>query len=139
MFARPANRFNNLPERERGTDAKGKKIPRVTAWGLFQYNIGAWRRDAAKSEVPWDVSTEAEVSKPIVTYARKFDEIMGEAGANELAALRGVRLWQKAPGEFKKYKARAKKNGGDFEASWQAVPEKYRKKVDHQLKKDGIV
>ncbi len=124
-----------------GLRDKGKPI--VTAYGMFQFNRGAWRglKGVKRDEFPWDCTAEEEVDRPLMRYMEMWDEAKG-CGANDVAAARYVHLWQRGPSRSGSYLDGAVEHGGDADAwtiAWDNVPRSHRNRVDHHLREAGII
>ena len=134
-FALPANIFNALPDTQR----QGQ--PRITAWGLFQFNNPAWTRDISlvlgrKVNTPvWQCTPQQEVELPIRFYARIFRQVLA-AGGSPLDAARGVRLQHHGPAYFGRFTQAGRSTG--FAAAWSQVPEAQRASIERSLTKWGF-
>lgn len=134
-FALPANTFNALPDSQRGSQ------PRITAWGVFQFNNPAWSRDIGKvlgrsvTTPVWQCSPQQEVELPIRFYARIFRQVLA-AGGSRLDAARGVRLQHHGPVYFGNF-LNAGRTGG-FASAWNQVPASQRNRIQPSLTKWGL-
>ena len=115
-----------------------------TAWGVFQFNGPAWRRETRRaSDFPWDCTPQEELARPIARYAALFSEITNPpAGAGQrgsaLAGARGIRLWHRSPAvAYKQYLREGRRMG--FDAAWQRIPPAHRLVIDVHLRKAGIL
>jgi murein endopeptidase len=132
-FALPANIFDARPKEQRPV---GK--PFITAWGAFQFNAGAWRAlsGVSSTAVPWDATPFEELSRPINRYAQLFSEVL-QAGGDNPAAARGVRLWHRTPAGYRQYVKNGRCCG--FASAWQQVPAEHRTITDRLLRQAGIL
>jgi hypothetical protein len=151
-YALPANIFDARP---RSARPAGKAL--ITAWGVFNFNRGAWtgivpaaeragrRSFLAQGEAgcstrggcvqAWDCTPEEEIARPIAKYAELWLELRA-AGATELQAARGVRLWHAQPnGLYRPYLRRGRASG--FDAAWRSVPANRRRRIDELLEDGG--
>jgi outer membrane protein OmpA-like peptidoglycan-associated protein len=132
-LALPAHTFDARPQAHRPS---GK--PRITAWGAFQFNAGAWQSlpGVARTAVPWDATAEDELSRPIRRYTSLFASVR-DAGGSELDAARAVRLWHRTPAGYRAYLSRGRPAG--FAAAWAQVDAAHRTVVDRHLRAAGIL
>lgn len=143
----PANNFDTRPSSERPRVERGSRYdqyPRdtggdgiqdvITAWGLFQFNKGAWQRlsrerrgdvdpDLASpvaprtaNQNPWDATSWEELAYPILWYARIFEQAK-RLGAPDLAAARAIRVYHSGPAYWQRY-ADIGESTGDWERAW---------------------
>jgi peptidoglycan hydrolase-like protein with peptidoglycan-binding domain len=132
-FALPANIFDARPPAERPS---GKSL--ITAWGVFQFNRDAWRAlpGVASTAFPWQVSVADEVDRPVARYADLFQQIR-DAGGDDLAGARGIRLWHRSPAAFRNYLRAGARSG--FSAAWRGVAARHRTPVDQRMAQIGLL
>lgn len=109
----PASTFDARPPEQRG----GR--PLITAWGVFQYNRGAWRAEVSGNGEPWEATVRAEVEVPILVYKRIWDRAKAAGAPNEYAE-RAVRLWHMAPAVVNAF-IRDGGASGNWPAAWRRV------------------
>ena len=134
-YALPCIPFNNIAS------------PPTTAWGVFNWNRGAWQ-DIAKDGIgngktanqnPWDATAREEIVYPIEKYARLFEDAINN-GATTLEAAYGMLLWHRGPSYYRAWRSAARSRGFSQAAStwWQGGPNKHREQalaVEEQLAK----
>lgn len=132
VFALPANNFDIRPPEERPRIEQGSRYDQypsggdgvqdlISAWGIFQYNRGAWQRLARERrgdvdgdlsapvsarpahQNPWDATAWEELAYPIAWYARIFEQAKRE-GAPDLAAARAIRVYHSGPAHWRRYR-----------------------------------
>lgn len=134
-FALPANIFNALPDNQR------QGVPRITAWGVFQFNNPAWARDISSllgrrvTTPAWQCTPQQEVELPIRFYARIYRQVLA-AGGRPLDAARGVRLQHQGPTHFQNFLQIGRSAG--FATAWNQVPAENRTKIERSLTKWGL-
>jgi len=143
-FGLPANNFDARQREQRPPDR-----PRITAWGVFQFNAPAWqwavRRyghlygispEQANRMMPWEATSQQEIEIPIHVYAEIYRNIIN-AGGSDIDAARGVRLWHRSPAAYRDYFERGRQNG--FNQAWQGVNRQHRGIIDGHLRNAGIL
>lgn len=112
MFARPANIFDARPESQRPS---GKRL--ITAWGVFQFNRGAWRglKGVSNTAYPWNSTPVEEISLPVQKYASLFSEVIS-VGGGQINAAKAIRIWHIGPAIHRIWLRFAKERGGNADA-----------------------
>lgn len=147
-FARPANEFCAASSCE----------DRVTAWGIWQWNDGAWdrlreRHDYAPSwrpkaapDRPWQATPEQELRWPIEFYWSVYDNAR-RRGAGRRDAARAIFMFHSGPTRLRRFLDTAGSYGWadawaylgeDLSPEWVAWYREKRRSVDRLLAEVGV-
>lgn len=137
MLGRPADLFDVRPPAERGP-GNNRGRGRISAYGLFQWNTGAWQGFTGRSEEAYEVSTADEVALPVKVYTKLWREVLANGG-DERTASCGIFLWHRRPFTATGYTGflAALKRGGP-EAAYEMIAQADRGPVGSKLVKMGF-
>lgn len=117
-FGRPANRYDTRPQRERPVDRDGKRKSYISAWGLFQYNKGAWQGLARRKsylgnvaagpdylgdQMPEDASVRDEIWIPIRRYWILYNHLRSQGYRDPHGLAMSIRVLHSGSGRLREW------------------------------------